>query len=447
VKDKKSSIGIASLAGFLAILVLAGTALAAGPKHQVLYRFNGGSDGDYPSASMIADKAGNLYGTTTLGGSSPNCASGCGVVFQLSPPAKPGDAWTETVLYSFQGGDDGASPEAPLIGDEAGNLYGSTSEGGDGNCANVELVGCGTVFELVRPTTPGGAWTENVLYRFQGVPSGRGNGDAAWPNGLVFDRAGNLYGMAYDGGHCFTDETGTYCYGGAFRLKRPASPEGTWNEKVIYRFRGPSGSPASAIFDKAGNLYGTAPGGAYGFGGVFRLEPPTKRGGAWTEVSVYDFQGGSDGAFPLPGLVFDAAGNLYGASLGTGYGYSNIFELSPVHVGAWSQSVLYNFILVKNGYIPTVGPILGENGDLYCTTSEGGQFGKGVVFQLVPPVMQGSAWTESVLYNFLGGSDGFAPQGGLTFGKGHALYGTTPAGGNTTCDNGNGCGTIFKLVP
>jgi uncharacterized repeat protein (TIGR03803 family) len=447
MRRRDFSIGTAVLPGFLAILLLAGSVLAGGPKEHVLYRFNGGSDGNYPLASMTADKTGSLYGTTSLGGGSENCPSGCGTVFRLSPPPKSGGAWTESVIYSFQGGNDGANPEAPLIADKAGNLYGTTSAGGNGNCDNTNMTGCGTVFELRRPAEPGAAWTETVLDSFQGVPSGQGNGDAAWPNSLVFDKAGNLYGMAYDGGYCYTDETGTYCYGAAFKLKKPSRFRGGWSEKVIYRFDGPSGAPASAIFDKAGNLYGTAGWGAFGFGFVFRLKPPKKQGGVWRKASVYDFQGGSDGAFPQAGLVFDKAGNLYGASLGTGYGYSNIFQLSPTKGGTWSESVLYNFTEVSNGYVPTVGPILGKKGDLYGTTSEGGQFGKGVVFDLAPPGTEADAWTENVLYSFRGGSDGFAPYGGLTFGKGGALYGTTPSGGNMTCGNGNGCGTVFKVVP
>ena len=140
----------------------------------------------------------------------------------------------------------------------------------------------------------------------------------------------------------------------------------------------------------------------------------------------------------------DAAG---GCARPRKFGYSNIFQLSPTHEGAWSESVLYNFNLVADGYLPTVGPILGQDGHLYGTTQEGGQSNRGTVFQLAPPETQGSAWTENVLYSFRGGSDGFAPLGRLTFGKGHALYGATPSGGSTTCDNGNGCGTIVQIIP
>ena len=443
---KWSAFGTALVCGFLAIPL----AFAGGPREKVLYRFQGGSDGATPLASMISDSAGNLYGTTSLGGGSAGCPSGCGTVFQLSPPSEPGGAWTEKVLYRFQGGNDGAYPEATLIADQAGNLYGTTCEGGDGNCIPQQSVGCGTVFELVRPSSPGDAWTESVLYSFQGVPSGRGDGDLAEPNGLAFDQAGNVYGLAYSGGHCVTDETGTYCYGGAYELEKPSATDDEWKEQMIHIFHGPTGGPAGPIFDQAGNLYGTVVWGKYGFGEVFRLEPPTT-GTTWSKVSVYDFQG-PDGAFPEPGLVFDRDGNLYGTTLGSpGYGspYGDVFQLRPTRRGPWSESLLYNFTPYSAGNSPNGGLILGANRHLYGTASEGGQFGFGVVFELTPPGTGGGAWSYEVLHSF-GSHDG-SPAFGLTFGRGDALYGTTPAGGNPACGNaggyGNGCGTVFRVVP
>jgi uncharacterized repeat protein (TIGR03803 family) len=435
MKPTEAFPGIAACTVVLALSLFAEGVTPAEAKESVLYRFNGGSDGDTPMAGMIADAAGNLYGTTSKGGGSTNCTSGCGTVFELSPPAQRDGTWTESVLYSFEGGDDGATPLAPLIADKSGNLYGVTSAGG-GDCDNANMASCGTVFELVRPQHAGGAWTETLLYRFLGNPNGKGNGDLAWPNGLVFDNAGNLYGFAYSGGHCTTDETGTYCYGGAFSL---TSQDSAWAEKVIYRFKGTSGAPAGPLLDSSGRLYGTAPGGAYGCGGVFRLTAP-KGQGEWGESSLYDFQCGNDGAFPLPGLILDADGNLYDMSLGTAQGYGNIFELSPTQGGGWSESVLYDFTQLANGYTPSVGPIFGTNGGLYGTTQEGGQSNEGTVFELAPPRKHGHDWTEHVLHSFAGGSGGFAPYGGLSSGQGNAVYGTTPAGGNC-------CGTIFKVVP
>ena len=432
-------------------VLLVGCLSAAGPMEQMLYQFQGGSDGNTPLARMIADKAGNLYGTTDLGGGSSNCPSGCGTIFQLSPPAASG-AWTETVLYRFQGGNDGAYPMAPLLADRAGNLYGTTASGGTGNCAPQGSAGCGTVFELVRPpSVPGGDWTEHVLYSFQGVPSGRGIGDLAGPNGLVFGKSGSLYGLAYSGGHCQTDETGTYCYGGAYELTKPSAAGYAWAERVLYIFDGPTGGPAGPIFDKSGNLYGTVVWGKYGFGEVFRLEPPNATRAAWTKVSVHDFQG-PDGAFPKPGLVFDKHGNLFGASLGSpGYGspYGNVYELNPASDGTWSETVVYGFTPYTGGNEPNGGLILRGDDRLYGTASQGGESGAGVVFLLTPPATPGGVWNYEVLYNFTGGAGG-APDFGLTFGLEGALYGSTPSGGNIACGNaggyGDGCGTIFRVV-
>jgi uncharacterized repeat protein (TIGR03803 family) len=409
---------------------------SAGSKEAELYRFQGGNDGAQPLASMIADSAGNLYGTTSEGGGSTNCTSGCGTVFELSPPSQQNGKWTETVLYGFQGGSDGATPMAPLVVDKSGNLYGTTSVGG-GDCNNPDFVSCGTVFELVRPRDPGRAWTETVLYSFLGNPDGKGNADLAWPNELVLSPAGILFGLAYNGGHCTSDETGTYCNGGAFSL---TPQNGVWSESVLYRFKGETGDPAGPVLDRAGNLYGIVQGGdQYNCGMVFRLAPP-KAQGEWKETSLYAFQCGADGAFPQAGLVFDPAGNLYDVSLGAFGNPSNVFELSPTKGGGWTERVAYEFGQVADGYTPTVGPILDAKGNLYGTTEAGGQSDAGLVFRLKPPGNQGQDWTERVLHSFAQGTGGFAPYGGLTFGKDYALYGTTQAGGA-------GNGTIFRVAP
>jgi uncharacterized repeat protein (TIGR03803 family) len=420
------------VAGFVVGFSLFANGAAA--KESELYRFRGGGDGARPEAGMIADSSGDLYGTTSEGGGGANCASGCGTVFELSPPAQQGGKWTETVLYSFQGGADGATPMAPLVADKSGNLYGTTSAGG-GDCDNPNLATCGAVFELIRPRHAGAAWTESLLYSFLGNPNGRGDGDLAWPNELVFS-AGDLYGFAYSGGHCTTDQTGTYCNGGAFSL---TPQNGAWSESVLYRFKGQTGAPAGPAFDSAGRLYGTAPGGAEGCGEVFRLSP-AKGEGEWKSSSLYDFRCGTDGAFPLPGLIFDTAGNLYDVSLGAYSNPGNVFELSPAKGGGWSESVIYNFSQLADGYTPTVGPIPGADGVLYGATEEGGKSDEGAVFQLKPPGNHDQDWSERVLHSFSQGKGGFAPYGGLNTGLDNALYGTTQVGGD-------GFGVIFRVVP
>ena len=424
----------------LAFVVMLALALAAQAQtFQVLYNFAGGSDGTTPYAGLIEVK-GQLYGTTMTGGSTGTCPGaptpGCGTVFQLTPPSMPGSVWTETVIHRFQGGtNDGASPEDALIADRAGNLYGTTSAGGIQSCSG----GCGIVFKLQPPSLPGGAWTETVLYRFKGVPSGNGNGDAASPNGMVFDRHGNLFGMAYGGGYCHTDETGTYCYGAVYKLTAPAGSGHPWTEHVLYRFYGPSGAPQSAIFDKSGNLYGSAVWGKYGFGMIFTLHPSTTTRSSWVESAVYNLKGGSDGAFVVTGLAFDESGKLYGSTLGGGLnsppGYGTVIQLTPPAKsgGAWTECVLYAFTGGNDGDGPIFGPIVDSSGNLYGTTSGGGSTGFGTIFELSPE------GRETTLHSFAR-TDGVNPSGLLRDARGN-LYGTAQAGGTANA------GTVFRLTP
>lgn len=423
----------------LALATVATPSLTA-QTFNVLYNFAGGSDGasSSPYAALI-DVKGKLYGTTMAGGTTGLCEGqsgppGCGTVFQLTPPATPGGAWTEAVIYRFQGNTDGAIPEDSLVADRAGNLYGTTSAGGIQSCSG----GCGTVFELQPPSLPGGAWTETVLYRFKGVPSGNGNGDAALPNGLVFDKGGNLFGMAYDGGHCHTDETGTSCGGAVYKLTAPAILGAPWTEHILYRFYGPSGAPTSPIFDQSGNLYGRAGWGKYGYGMIFTLQPSSTTRGSWVESEVYNFQGGSDGALPFPGLVFDESGKLYGSTLGGGNnsppGFGTVFQLTPPAQsgGAWSESVLYAFTGGSDGDSPFFGPIVDSSGNVYGTTTGAGSAGYGTIFEL-------SAGEEITLHSF-SRTDGVIPSGLLRDASGN-LYGTAQAGGSANA------GTVFKLTP
>ncbi|HSZ74946.1 MAG TPA: choice-of-anchor tandem repeat GloVer-containing protein, partial [Rhizomicrobium sp.] len=267
---------------------------------RIIYMFKGGNDGAAPEAGLIADSAGNLYGTTMEGGGAECSGYGCGTVFRLSPDN------TETVLYAFRGGSDGALPMADLVRDAAGNLYGTTYEGGGNGCQ--QGLGCGTVFKLA----PDG--TETILYSFKG-----GGSDGAYPEaGVVQDSVGNLYGTTVSGGLIcvYNQNCGT-----VFKI----APDGT--ETVLHFFRGESNGKldgafpeADLIIDKTGNLYGTttegglgAPGGA---GTVFRV---TLKG---TEKIIYYFGKGSffDSAEPNAGLVSDKTGNLYGTTISGGQG-------------------------------------------------------------------------------------------------------------------------------
>jgi uncharacterized repeat protein (TIGR03803 family) len=307
-----------------------------------LHTFTGGSDGGNPEDSLIFDAAGNLYGTADVGGVSCGKAYGCGVAFELTPGT---GGWTETVLHSFQGGTDGYYPIAALVLDKHGHLYSTTYNGGsNGQGSAYELTkgsggwkektlhsfsgpanpdaglildaagnvygtttssnsGAGTVFELLH-----GSWKEKTLYDFNGP-----DGDEP-KAGLIFDKAGNLYGT--------TESGGKYSKGVVFKLAPVA--KGKWKETVLHSFKGESDGEyplGTLVFDTAGNLYGTTyngGGGAAcgeGCGTVFKLTPGSA--GHWKETMLHRFAAGSDGAGPL-GLTIDSADNLYGTTVGGG---------------------------------------------------------------------------------------------------------------------------------
>lgn len=407
-------------------MTTAGVNPAAAQTESVLYSFQGGLDGAQPVAGLI-DKAGNLFGTTGFGGS-----TGSGTVFELSPPSTPGGSWTETVLYSFQGGTDGSLPFSALIADPAGNLYGTTLAGGS-VCAI-----CGTVFKLSKR---GGTWSETVLYNF-------GYSDGANPFGkLLRDDDGNLYGTTVSGGD--------YGAGTVYELSPPDRPHGAWEERVLYSFTGGidgAGPIGDVIRDAAGRLYGTASSGGTGFGVVFRLRPAPK-GKPWAETVLYSFTGANDGAAPYDGVAFDGRGNLVGvASIGgdpscANGGCGTVYQLTAPRgpSGTWSENTLYAFTGGLDGAQPLAKPTVDGKGNLFGTTSfDGAAYpcypSCGTVYELVPPT-SGSTWTETTLYDFGGGSDGSAPQAGLVLGKGGVLYGTTLSGGDS------GVGTVFEIVP
>lgn len=384
-----------------------------------------GKDGAYPNAGLIADSAGNLYGTTPQGGSGACRKTGCGLAFELARDAN--GRVTEKVLYAFTD-KDGSLPEGGLIADSAGNFYGTTSYGGAGSCTGAlgHLRGCGVVFEL----TPGGSgrWTERVLYSFAGGADGS-NPSA----GLILDSAGNLYGTTSAGG---PDGFGT-----VFELSPGGS--GQWAETILHTFTGGSDDGAypraGLVFDGANNLYGTTfNGGPENSGTVFELSPSTN--GQWSVTILHGFTGGSDGGSPDAGLTFDSVGNLYGASTAGGAGAGVVFELAPGANGQWSETVLHAFDGgPADGDFPYARLIFDSAGNLYGTTVYGGSdLEYGVIFKLTPG--GNGQWTETILHSFTNATDdGEMPYAGLIFDGAGNLYGTTSAGSS------KGVGGVFRL--
>jgi uncharacterized repeat protein (TIGR03803 family) len=271
----------------------------------VLYQFGGIPDGGFPSGELLFDEAGNLYGTTALGGRDG------GVLYELTPS---GNSWTESIVHDFSGSD-GLVPYGGVISDNAGNLYGTTQEGGAHFAGNV--------FQF---THSGSGWTGTFLHNFQ--PPSDGRDPSA---GLILDQAGNLYGASTDSGP-----------GGGGTIFELSPSGGGWTYTMLYSFTGSRdyrcpnpnnqyagpGPWASLAMDGAGNLYGTTLcDGANKLGSVFRLTPSD---GGWTYTSLHDFTGGDDGAYPLSNVIIDPSGNLYGtASAGGSKGHGIVWEIAP----------------------------------------------------------------------------------------------------------------------
>jgi len=380
----------------LCVLVISPSQFAQAQTYKILFQFRAGADGAGPFAGVVSDPSGNLYGTTNSDG-----AFASGVVFKLSPAGK------ETVLHSFSGsGGDGEYPLAGLVRDAAGNLYGTTADGGvyGGSCGGF---GCGTVFKVDS------AGTETVLHGFDGIP------DGSTPYaGLVRDSAGNLYGTTLSGG---TNGAGT-----VFKV------DATGTETMLYSFNPNSGdgfSPYGGLaMDPAGNLYGTTvSGGTIGAGTVFKVDT------TGAETVLYSFGSQStDGLFPSGNLIRDAAKNLYGTTQGGGAsGLGTVFKVDK----NGNETVLHSFVGGRDGEIPFIAGLLRDaKGNLYGVTGEGGAFSFGTVYKV------DSTGKETVLHSF-NGKGGKIPYGSLILDKAGNLYGTTTEGG------AYGGGVVYRLTP
>jgi hypothetical protein len=384
------------------------------------------------------------------------------VIVTLALATTASAEWKEKVLYSFQSIPDGATPVGAVVFDKAGNLYGTTRDGGSSSCPSVQQ--CGTVYQLAPPAKQGDPWTETVLYIFKGNTS---NDGASPYGGLVIDAAGNLYGTTgYGGtGNCTVLGSKLGC-GTVFEMSPPKQKGGQWTETVLYSFLTPKQGFVPAgdlVFDSAGNLYGaTIYGGGYGTncgdafyqycGAVFELSPPKTKGGKWTEKTLYGFKGNTDGANPNGGLVLNGKGEVLGTTyLGgfhcphdSGQGCGTVFTLAPPAKkgGNWTETVLHRFHRdSSDGGYPQAGVIIDRKGWVCGTTLNGGPGTYGTAFCLTPPSEEFGLWNETILYGFKDNNQyGADPVGGLTLDRNGHLYGTASVYGAYF-------GTAFELKP
>ena len=422
-----AALGLAS--AIVLALTIGATVTAQAQTYNVIHNFSGGLGGSEPTSGLTFDAAGNLYGTTFEGDALT------GTVYKL---VHKSSSWVLIPLYLFPyEGSGGSIPYARVFFGKDGTLYGTAAFGGNlQNCAS----GCGVVFNLRPapnpPVTPLSPWVETPIHLFNG-------NDGANPYGadIIFDAAGNIYGTAYNGG------TGG-CTGGCGVVYKLTPSNGSWTESVLYNFTqgGDAQHPWGGVtFDQFGNLYGTTVyGGAHGNGAIYQLTPS---GSGWTETVIYSFTGGADGANPYAGLIFDQAGNLYGAAASGGVtNGGTVFELSPSG-SAWTFNLLYSFTGAGGQLSP--GPVANlafdNAGSLYGTTHAAGAYNYGAVFRLDPG---SGGWTYTSLHDFTGGDDGGYPRSNIVFDKNGNMYGTAAEGGLGNPDNCAGpCGVVFEVTP
>ncbi len=410
VQPSPEAMKIALTVSVLFILINLAMATAQAQTYQVIHNFTGGLDGAQPSAGVTLDRAGNLYGTATLGGSHDH-----GTVFQLR---RSGSSWTLSPLYSFKDNGDGNDPIARVVFGPNGSLYGTTYGG--------------TVYNLRPPAsfckTAICLWTLTTL---AGDLSHPGYGD------LVFDSAGNIFGTTMSGG--------AYDYGEVFEL---SPSDGHYTETALYSFS--RDDPAGVypyngvVFDQAGNLYGTThQSGSEGYGGVFELSPA---GPPWRESVLHTFSGGRlDGGLTVAGVIFDQWQNLYGATSYYGPLYSGtIFELTPYL--QWNFDLLYSLGNCDCNDGPYASLTMDASGNLYGTNyfDADHDLDMGSIFKLSPN--GDGSWTYTDLHDFTGGADGAYPISNVVIDADGNLFGTAGRGGTGTACGVAGCGLVWEIT-
>jgi len=415
---------------FCCSVIFATAIFAHAQTFTVLHNFTDGNDGAAPEATLTLDAAGNLFGTASEGGvrSYNNCYDyGCGAVFELK---RTHSGFIFYTIYLYQGHSDGYEPEAPVTIAHDGTLYTSVAVGGS------SPTNCGAIVRLQPPAHTCASfscsWRKTEVYGFQGP-------DGCDPSGpVVFDQAGNLYGTTLN-----EDGQG---WGNVWQLS--PTQGGGWTESVVHNFAFQNGDgifpeDGGVTLDSAGNLYGTASGGGdlnctpgYGCGLVFKL---THSGSQWIESDVYNFENGTDGAYPVAGVIFDAAGNLYGGTSTGGSGSGGtVFELSPPGGGGyWNFTLLRSLVSYQTEPGVLSNLTMDAAGNIYGTTRTGGAYDEGTLFKLTPSA---GGWTYSTLHDFSCATDGCGPWGGVTIDSAGNIYGTAGGGG------AHGWGTVWEIT-
>jgi len=397
--------------------------------------------GGRDGANPMAGLSTDAHGN--LYGTTAMGAHGYGTVFKLG---HAGSGWILTPLYAFQGGSDGEYPVARVVFGPNQTLYGTTRNGGGGGCTGG---GCGTLFNLQpRPTACGTflcPWIETILLHFNG------NGGSYPLSEVTFDNSGNIFGTT-EYGVPLQDGEGS-CDPDCGLVYELSPSNGGWTESTPYGFKdgsfGQNGAyPVGGVtFDSAGNLYGTT-GGYFQPGIIFELTPPGNP--YWTFQQLYDFDNDGAGG-PVAKMILDPTGTFYGDTAGLYPGYGSqpgsVFSFAPNGQGGWTFTTLHTFSTIGGG--PAGQLLRDSSGNLYGTTIAGGnQYGNcpsdgcGMIFELSP---SNGGWVYTELYEFTGGSDGAAPYSNLIMDANGNLYGTASAGGNSTC--AGGCGVVFEFTP
>jgi len=380
----------------------------------VVHAFEGGGDNAFPEAGLIVDRGGRLYGTT----------SDLGAAFRL---ASLRSGWLLNTLHNFNTGGD-FSPNSKLTFGPDGNLYGVIFTGGQGSCYFDE--GCGVVFKLQPPASACAAfscpWNETVLYSFTGGSDG-GN-----PVGeIAFDSTGNLYGAATYGGD-------SSCNSGCGVIYKLTPSAGGWTQSVVHAFGPYQGTDGvwpsgGVIVDPTGNVFGlTSSGGGANQGVVYELSPSN---GGWSETILHSFQNLAQYVSPAGTLTRDQAGNLYGLTSGDYYDGSHIFVLSQP--GTWTYSEIWHFF-AETAVSP--GLALDGSGNLYATANAARQS------TLIELRYSSGSWSLITLHTFVE-SEGTELNGGLILDAGGNIYGTASSGGDLNCGYGAGCGTVWEFTP